>query len=170
MRLPHYPGTKQYSLTLSGQINVPLYQGGGEYSGIRQAKQQLGQVRMHASVQRNAVLAAVVQAYSQLNAATAAVTFNEIAVKSAETALRGEAAFGQRTMLDVLNAQQALLKVRVDLVTAQRDRVVGSYAVLSAIGSLSAQTVDLDVVAYDPSVHFEQVKNKWIGTDTPGGQ
>ena len=169
----NYPGTKQYSLTLSGQLNVPLYQGGGEYSGIRQAKEQLGQVRMHASVQRAAVRAAVVQAYSQLNAATAAVTFNEIAVKSAETALRGvrdEAAFGQRTTLDVLNAQQALLKVRVDLVTAQRDRIVGSYAVLSAIGSLSAQTVDLDVVAYDPSVHFEQVKNKWIGIDTPGGQ
>jgi outer membrane protein len=168
----NYPGTKQYSLTLSGQLNVPLYQGGGEYSGIRQAKEQLGQARIHASVQRNAVRTAVVQAYSLLNAAKAAVTFNQIAVKSAETALRGvrdEAAFGQRTTLDVLNAQQALLKARVDLVTAQRDRVVGSYAVLAAIGRLSSQTVDLDVATYDPSVHFEQVKNKWIGTDTPDG-
>ena len=51
------------------------------------------------------------------------------------------------------------------VVTAQRDRVVGSYAVLAAIGSLSAQTVDLDVAAYDPSVHFEQVKDKWIGIE-----
>lgn len=73
----------------------------------------------------------------------AAVTFNEVAVKSAETALRGvrdEAAFGQRTTLDVLDAQHAPLKTRVELVTAQRDRVVGSYAVLAAIGDLSATT------------------------------
>ncbi len=168
----NYPGTKQYSLTLSGQLNVPLYQGGSEYSGIRQAKEQLGQARIHASVQRNAVRAAVVQAYSQLNAAKAAVTFNEIGVKSAETALRGvrdEAAFGQRTTLDVLNAQQALLKARVELVTAQRDRVIGSYAVLAAIGDLSAKTLNLEVTTYDPAVHYEQVKTKWIGLDTPDG-
>ena len=168
----NYPGTKQYSLTLSGQLNVPFYQGGGEYSGIRQAKEQLGQARIHVSVQRDAVRYAVVQAYSQLKAATAAMTFNEVAVKAAETALRGvrdEAAFGQRTTLDVLNAQQALLKARVDLVTAQRDRVVGSYAVLAAIGDLSAQTLTLEVARYDPSVHYERVKNKWIGVDTPDG-
>jgi outer membrane protein len=83
--------------------------------------------------------------------------------------VRDEAAFGQRTTLDVLNAQQALLKSRVDLVTAQRDRVVGSYAVLAAIGDLSARTLALEVDRYDPSVHYEQVKNKWIGTDTPDG-
>ncbi len=169
----NYPGTKQYSLTLSGQLNVPLYQGGGEYSGIRQAKEQLGQAHIHVAVLRYAVRTAVVQAYSQLNEAKAAMTFNQIEVKSAETALRGvrdEAAFGQRTTLDVLNAQQALLKARVDLVTAQRDRVVGSYAVLAAVGSLSAENLKLNVVVYDPSVHFEQVKSKWIGTDTPDGR
>jgi outer membrane protein len=168
-----YPGTRQFSAQILGQLNVPLYQGGGEYAGVRQAKEQLGQARIHAETQRRAVRAAVVQAFSQLTAARAAVKFNQVAVKSAETALTGvrnEAAFGQRTTYDVLNAQQQLLKARVDLVTSQRDQIVGAYTVLSAIGRLSVKTLDLDAPTYDPAEHFEQVKDKWFGLSTPGGQ
>jgi outer membrane protein len=165
-----YPNTRQSSGQLLGQLNVPLYQGGSEYAGIRQAKEQLGQARIHADVQRFAVRAAVVQAYSQYGTAKAAITFNSVAVKAAETALRGvrdEAAFGQRTTYDVLKAQQDLLNARVNLVTSQRDEVVGSYAVLAAIGRLSLETLDLDAPAYDPNIHYEQVKGKWIGFSTP---
>ncbi len=52
-------------------------------------------------------------------------------VNASEIALNGvreEARVGQRTTLDVLNAQQELVNARVALVTAQRDRVVASYA------------------------------------------
>ena len=94
-------------------------------------------------------------------------------VRAAEIALNGvreEAKVGQRTTLDVLNAQQLLLNARVQLVTAQRDRVVGSYALLAAVGRLSAATLGLQVVKYDPVVHFDNVKGRWIGTDTPDGR
>jgi len=168
-----YPGTKQLSGQILGQLNVPLYQGGSEYSGIRQAKEQLGQARIHASVQRNAIRAGVAQAYSQLTTAKAAIRYSEIAVKSAEVALRGvrdEAAFGQRTTLDVLNAQQALLDARVKLVTAQRDHVVGSYAVLASIDRLNRDTLALDAPDYDPAIHFHQIKDNWIGLATPQGR
>lgn len=168
-----YPGTRQSSLQVFGQLNVPLYQGGAEYSGIRQAKQQLGQARLHASVLRNKVRAAIVQAFSQFKTADAALKFNQTAVKSAEVALAGvrnEAAFGQRTTLDVLNAQQALLNTRVNLVTSQRDRVIGAYAILSATGRLSVASLNLDVPAYDPATHFDQVKDSWFGVSTPEGQ
>ena len=97
----------------------------------------------------------------------------QAAVRAAETALAGtraEAHVGQRTTLDVLNAQQALLNARVTLVSAQRDRVVASYAALGSIGRLSARQLDLGVAFYDPAAHFEQVNSKWIGTDTPSGR
>jgi len=164
-----YPGTKQLSGQLVGQLNVPIYQGGGEYSEIRQAKEKVGQARIHLSVQRNAVRAEVIQAWSQLQTSKSAKAYGEVAVKSAMTALRGvrdEAAFGQRTTLDVLNAHQALLNARVNLITSQRDRIVGSYAALAAIGRLSAQGLDLGVV-YDASSHLEQVRYKWFGTSAP---
>jgi len=117
--------------------------------------------------------AAVVQAYSQYNTAKAAIKFNTVAVKAAERALRGvrdEAAFGQRTTYDVLKAQQDLLDARVSLVTSQRDMVVGSYAILAAVGRLSLETLDRDAPIYDPSVHFDQVKDKRIGLATPEGR
>jgi outer membrane protein len=77
---------------------------------------------------------------------------------------------GQRTTLDVLNAQQALLNARVALVTAQRERVVSSYSLLSTVGELNAYRLGLGVQHYDPTIHFEQVKDKWIGTRTPDGR
>ena len=92
---------------------------------------------------------------------------------AAEIALNGireEAKVGQRTTFDVLTAQQTLLNTRVTLVTAQRDRVVASYAVLSAMGHLSADRLNLTAQLYDPTVHFDQVKSKLIGTGTPDGR
>jgi outer membrane protein len=167
------PGTRQFSAGASGQLNIPLYQGGSEYASIRQAKEQLAQARLNADVQRDSVRASVVSSYGLLDTARASIISGQAAVKAAETALAGvreEAKVGQRTTLDVLNAQQALLNARVSLVISQRDRVVASYAVLGSIGRLTAQDLNLDVAYYDPNVHFEQVKTKWFGVDTPDGR
>jgi outer membrane protein len=76
----------------------------------------------------------------------------------------------QRTTLDVLNQQQTLLNARVQLVIAQHDDVVNSYTLVSAIGRLSIRTLGLAVAEYDPRIHFDQVKNKWIGLRTPDGK
>ncbi|WP_424362279.1 TolC family outer membrane protein [Methylocystis parvus] len=167
------PGTRQFSAAASGQLNVPLYQGGAEYASIRQAKEQLAQARLNADLQRDSVRASVVSSYGLLETAKASIISGQAAVKAAETALAGvreEAKVGQRTTLDVLNAQQALLNARVNLVVSQRDRVVASYAALGAVGRLSAEELDLNVALYDPSIHYEQVKLKWFGTETPDGR
>src|SRR3954453_24044112 len=159
-------------LTAVGQLqrNVPLYQGGIEYANIRQAKEHLGQVRLNADLQRDTVRAEAVSTWGLLETARATIYSAQSAVTAAEIALAGtreEARVGQRTTLDVLNAQQTLLNARVSLVSAQRDRVVASYAVYAAIGKLTADNLGLDVILYDPTVHFDQVKNKWWGTQNP---
>ena len=84
--------------------------------------------------------------------------------------VREEAKAGQRTTLDVLNAQQALVNARVALVTAQHDRVVASYSVLNSIGRLSPQVLNLRTTTYDPSVHYQQVRDSWFGIRTPDGR
>jgi outer membrane protein len=94
-------------------------------------------------------------------------------VNAAEIALNGvreEARVGQRTTLDVLNAQQELVNARVALVTAQRDRVVFSYTVLAGVGALSPMSLQLDVPVYDPVVHYHQVRDTWAGVRTPDGK
>ena len=84
--------------------------------------------------------------------------------------MREEARVGQRTTLDVLNAQTELVNSQVSLVTAQRDRVVASYSVLSGVGRLSAKQLGLNVAQYDEAVHYNQVRDAWIGVRTPSGK
>ena len=164
------PGSRQFAAGVGAALNVPLYQGGAEYSSIRKAKDVLDKARLNAEAQRARVRANVVSSYSLLDTARSQIKSDEATVKAAELALKGvreEAQVGQRTTLDVLNAQQTLLNARVNLVISQRDRVVASYAVLAAIGRLTAKTLNLNVALYNPTVHFEQVKDKWYGMDTP---
>jgi outer membrane protein len=168
-----FPNLRQFDASIYGQVNVPIYTGGEIYARARQAKESLGQARLQADLQRRAVRAAVVSSWGDLQTARAVIQSSRAAVKAAEIALEGireEAKVGQRTTFDVLFAQQVLLNARVRLVTAQRDRVVASYAVMASIGRLSAQNLNLNVAQYDPTIHFDQVKDKWIGLRTPDGR
>ena len=116
---------------------------------------------------------AVVASWALLEATGFQIESANAQVKAAEIALNGvreEARVGQRTTLDVLNAQQTLLNAQVNQVTAQRDRVVASYSLLSSVGQLSARSLGLKVATYDPKVHYEQVKDSWFGLRTPSGQ
>jgi outer membrane protein len=167
--------TTASTLTVSATalLAVPLYQGGGEYATIRQTKETLGQRRLDLDTARDQVLSNVTQAWGQLQAAKAQIEATEAQVAAAEIALNGvreEARVGQRTTLDVLNAQQDLVNARVALVTAQRDRVVASYTVLSTVGSLSPQILGLGIANYDPMVHYQQIRDNWIGVRTPDGR
>ena len=156
-----------------GQVVVPIYQGGQEYSLIRQSKETVGQRRLELALNRDQARANVVQSWGQLQAAKAQIDATRAQVTAAEIALNGvreEARVGQRTTLDVLNAQQELVNARVALVTAQRDRVVASYTLLSAVGRLSVPVLGLQVPMYDPMVNYQQVRDAWIGIRTPDGR
>lgn len=155
------------------RLTVPIYEGGQVYSRTRQAKELAGQRRLEADITREQIRAAVVTAWGSLEASKAQTIAAQAQVLAAETALNGvreEAKVGQRTTLDVLNAQQELLSARSSLITAQRDRVVASYNVMSASGGLNARMLGLKVARHDPNLHYEQVRDKWIGTQTPDGR
>ncbi|WP_134496818.1 TolC family outer membrane protein [Microvirga pakistanensis] len=154
-------------------LTVPIYEGGQAYSATRQAKEQAGQARLQADWVRDQVRAAVVTNWGALEAARAQIQAAQAQIDAAETALSGvreEARVGQRTTLDVLNAQQELLTARVNLIQAQRDRVVASYQLVSAMGRLTSRALGLAVNHYSPKIHYDQVKDLWIGTTTPDGR
>jgi outer membrane protein len=155
------------------QASVPIYQGGVEYSMIRQSKENLAQQRLNLDMTRDQTRANTVTQWGALQAGKAQVASAQAQVTASEVALNGvreEAKAGQRTTLDVLNAQQTLVNARVALVTAQHDRVVDSYQVLSAVGRLSPQVLNLKTETYDPSVHYQQVRDSWFGVRTPDGR
>ena len=154
-------------------LTVPIYQGGTEYSAIRLDKETVAQQRLNVDQVRDQTRANVVQAWGQLQAAKAQVEAAHRQNEASERALNGvrnEAQAGQRTTLDLLNAQQALVNARVSLIVAQHDRVVASYSLVSAVGRLSAEVLGLPVSVYDPATHYHQVRDAWFGMRTPSGQ
>jgi outer membrane protein len=158
---------------VGGRLNIPIYEGGQTYAQIRQAKETVGQTRIQVDQVRDQIRAQIVDFWGRLEAAKAQVIAAQAQVQANEVALNGvreEARVGQRTTLDVLNAQQELLNSRVNLILAQRDRVIFSYGVVQAIGQLTARFTALPVEYYSAKVHYDQVKDLWFGLSTPDGR
>lgn len=159
--------------TVSLNVTVPLYQGGGEYAKIRQAKEQLGAARIQVDLARDQVRAGVVSAWGMLQAANASIEAYKAQVEASQLALNGvieEQRVGQRTTLDVLNQQTTLITARSNLVNAERSLVVSSFQLVASVGRLDVEHLKLGLAAYDPAAHAEMVRDKWFGLRTPDGR
>jgi outer membrane protein len=156
-----------------GQVNVPIYDGGMAASQTRQAKEVASQSRLVLEQVRNQTHTAVISAWVSNEGTKVALTAAESEVRAADIALQGvrrEAQGGQRTTIDVLNAQQDLTNARSRQIMAQRDRVIASYTLLSAVGRLDAHTLSLNTPDYEADIHYHQVRDAWHGLRTPSGQ
>lgn len=161
------------SASIGATLTVPIYQGGRVSGQVRQSKESLGQARIEVDVSRDRVRAAVTSAWSQYIAARESVSANRDLVSAAQLALNGvieERNVGQRTTLDVLNAQADVISAQINLVSSERDVVVASYAILSAAGRLTVGDLGLQVARHDPKEHYIAVKDKWFGLRTPDGR
>jgi outer membrane protein len=159
--------------TLFGRIRVPLYSRGEPSSRVRAAVETNRQRKQLVDEARAQAVATVIAAWGRLVASRAQIISDQSQVKANKIALNGvkeEEKVGQRTILDVLDAEQEFLDSSVTLVTTKRDKVVASFILLSAIGRLDTGHMRLSVEEYDPTVHYNAVKNKWFGTnpDRPG--
>jgi TolC family type I secretion outer membrane protein len=152
------------------QVSVPLYQRGFVSSRVREDKQTLRQRRIEIDETRRRVLQDTIDSWDDLVTARASVEAFESEVASAEVALDGvrqENLVGQRTVLDVLDAEQELLDAQVNLTRSQRDVVVSAYQVRLTTGNIAAADLGLAVEIYDPDVDYEAVRDLWFGLDIP---
>src|SRR6476661_6350126 len=159
--------------SILGQMNAPIYDGGTAASQTRQAKELAAQSRLVLEQVRNQARTAATGAWAANEGAKVAVAASESEVRAAGVALEGvrkEALGGQRTTVDVLNSQQDLISAKARLIGAQRDRVIASYTLLSAIGRLDVKNLGLNTPDYLPEVHYHQVRDAWHGLRTPSGQ
>ena len=156
--------------TLTWRVTMPFYQGGSVSARVRQAKETNNQLKKEVEDARLRVHADVISNWGILQSSGPAITSAQAAVEANKIALTGvreEEKVGQRTTLDVLDAQRELLNSQIGLVTALRDRVVAEYSLYAATGRMDAQTLGLPVPYYDPLEHYDIVKNKWFGLRPP---
>lgn len=158
--------------TVTGRLTVPIYEGGEVYARVRQAKQIHVSRLQEIEQARSETEAFVVSAWSALLATRAQLVSDKAQVDANTTALTGvreEERVGQRTLLDVLNAELELLNSQVNLVTTQRNHVVSNYSLLSSIGRLDALTLGVSDTIYDPEEHYLEVRRKPWGTSITRG-
>ena len=154
------------STSVTGRLNVPIYQGGEVHARVRQSKHTHVSRLQEIEQQRSEVQAAVVSAWSSYQAAIAQLASDQAQVNANRTALTGvreEEKVGQRTILDVLNAEQELLNSEVNLVTTKRNLVVASYNVLAQVGRLDVKVLGVSGTVYDPEAHYHEVRRRWFG-------
>jgi outer membrane protein len=148
---------------VTGRVRVPIYQGGEVYARVRQAK-HLHLSRLQEIEQaRSEIEAGVIGAWSQLQAARAQSQSDLAQVEANRTALTGvreEERVGQRTLLDVLNAEFELLGSQVQYATTRRNLVVTSFTVLANVGRLDVVNLGVASMAYDPEAHYHDVRRK----------
>lgn len=158
--------SRSESAKLTGRLVVPLYQSGSVASKVREAKQTAARRRAElADAVRDAIEFAT-RAWQSLQTTRARITSFQAQIRATEIALDGvrqEAAVGERTVLDVLDAEQELLDARVSLVRAQRDEIVAGFDVKLSVGQLTAKELGLAVKIYDFERHYNAVRSKWFG-------
>jgi TolC family type I secretion outer membrane protein len=151
-------------------LQVPLYQAGQVTSRVREAKQQASERRIQISEARKRAEQQAKSAWARLQAARAEFREIEQQVQAAQAALSGveqELQVGERTVLDVLDAEQELFNAEVQRVRARRDLVVAAYRVLSATGQLTARGLKLETEYYNPEDAYAEVSGDWWSLSAP---
>lgn len=159
--------------SIAATVTVPIYQGGLASANVRQSKEELGQAQINVDVVRDQVRANMTSAWYNYFAARESLAANGELVNAARLALNGvieERNVGQRTTLDVLNAQADVISAQLNQIQAEYQVVTASYQILSATGNLTVGKLGLQVAEYKPEEHYEAVKDKWFGLRTPDGR
>ncbi|HUD30526.1 MAG TPA: TolC family outer membrane protein [Novosphingobium sp.] len=153
------------------QISIPIFQGGLPAAQRRQAQANASAALEQEIAAERDVIAQVRSAYTSWIASNDLIRSSQVAVDAAALSLEGvraENSVGNRTILDILDAERELLNAQVTLVTARRNAYVAGFTVLAAMGRAEARDLNLEGgTLYDPEVNYERVRGKFSdwGTD-----
>jgi outer membrane protein len=164
-------GNNQSSIELS--LRGPIYSGGAINSAIRAAGARRDAARAGLLLTTQDVVQNVANAWANVEVSTAIITASEEQVAAARLALQGareELDVGEGTTIDVLDRENELLTAFTDLIDSQVNRYIATYSLLSRMGLLTVEHLNLGIPTYDPAAYFNAVKNAPIGTISPQGQ
>ena len=162
-------GGNFFTQSVGIQATIPLYQAGVNGSRIRQAQERRSQLMEGIANAERSVTEASTNALVSVQTARSLIEALQVAVDANALALEGtrqENQVGSRTIIEVLNAEQALLNTRVNLVTAKRDEYVAAYNLLAATGQAEVAVLSLPVERYDSTANLKRVRSKWFDFDT----
>lgn len=158
-------GQSGTSAGLGLRVSLPLFQGGRPAAQVRQAQAQRAQAIENATAAERQVISSARSAFAVWRSSQLVISSSEAAVAANRLSLEGvraENSVGNRTILDILNAEQELLNSQVNLVTARRDAYVAGFALLAAMGEAEAEDLGLEGgPLYNPADNLRSVRGRF---------
>ncbi|MBC6408364.1 MAG: TolC family outer membrane protein [Rhodobacteraceae bacterium] len=150
------------SAAISLNYTQPIYQGGRIAATVRRAMATRNSARANLLTVTEDIEQQAANALIVLRSAEASLAATMTRIEAARVAFEGvreEATLGARTTLDVLDAEQELLDAQAARISAEADRAIAAYVLVSAQGLLTAENLRLAVTLYDPTAYYNSVKN-----------
>lgn len=142
------------------RARISLYEGGANMSRVRQAKSRASQRFVEVIEAEQAVRADIVAFWRSYMTYGSEIDAREQGVEAARYSAEGvreEARLGDRTVFDMLEAEQNVLDAETALVRAKSDRVITAYRLAAALGMLVAERMGIS--DQDPAVEIAEAKN-----------
>ncbi len=161
--------SRQAELTLRG----PIYSGGAINSAVRAAGARRDAARAALLTTTQDIVQAVADSWANVEVSRAIIAASEEQVAAARLALTGareELDVGQGTTIDVLDRENELLTAFTDLIDSQVNLTIATYGLLSRMGLLTVEHLNLGIPTYDPTAYYNAVRNAPLGNISPQGQ
>ncbi|WP_084646387.1 TolC family outer membrane protein [Devosia insulae] len=145
-------------------LSIPIYSGGALSASLRKANIQQIQSEVDALSARDEIKESVISAWSTLQNSTSQIDSAQAAVGSSQLVVDGtiqERDVGQKTTLDVLNAQAELTTARESLITARSTKMIAAFSLLAASGKLSPEVLGLRVAMHSADGYIANVEDVW---------
>ena len=157
--------SKREVLSAFAKIDIPLYQSGVASSKIRESKSELHALKQLLKLEKEKLLFNLISSKSSYDHSQSKILAYDTQIESNKIYLEGlrqEMQLGERTMLDLLDGEQELLKSELDKIKSQRDLFNSYFEILFFTGKLNARDLNLDVNYYDEEENLRRVKYKWL--------
>jgi outer membrane protein/adhesin transport system outer membrane protein len=140
-------GDREDQTQVGINATMPLYRAGRPQAELKLAEHEYSQSRLSQDKMRQDVKDDALRAFYDYEATLAKIESRAAGVTAADIAYQGmlaEQEFGRRSVLELLDAEQALLEAETERLNAEKDRFLAMFRLLAVTGALTADFFSLE--------------------------
>ncbi len=146
-------------------VSIPLYQSGLASSKIRELKKELSSEKEFHKLKMNEFKYNLANSWSGFNSSKSKIDAYKTQIEANRKYLEGlnqEMMLGERTFIDILDAEEELIESEYNLIKSFEENFNSYFEILFYIGELNSKSLNLKVNFFDETKNFNEVKFKWL--------
>ncbi len=146
-------------------VSIPLYQSGLASSKIRELKKELSSEKEFHKLKMNEFKYNLANSWSGFNSSKSKIDAYKTQIEANRKYLEGlnqEMMLGERTLIDILDAEEELIESEYNLIKSFEENFNSYFEILFYIGELNSKSLNLKVNFFDETKNFNEVKFKWL--------